>query len=644
MPRIPQVEPKVGVPSAPSVRQNIQAQPGAFGMGTAQAFTRAGDMGQKIAEELQQRRNVVEVQNAYLAATAELQKYLHDPENGVYSRKGINAPGSFAEVQQRLPEIAAEFTKNLSGAQRQLFDNQWNQSSLPVIRGVMNHESREIENEKSRTAQALQMAQAENMSLNYTDSTSVDTFAEMLKAAIRAQAHSEGWGLDFHQAKEKEIMSKAYAATFERFFAVDDIKGAEAFLDKYQDQMHDAVASKLRNELRAKAQAVFVEQQADIVAMKFQDEGEAMEYIKENYEGDVRKNITKMVQADFQTQRRVENERQNKQFYTAFENIHQSPNRSAALRIVNQEPDVEVRARLLQVVDSKHPIRREGGGQLSDEQKEIIRIQKYVAGQEIANALKPIIDSDPDFYKNAANVAALAVESGVLDASIIKDMHSYASKDGVYSEVNPSKIYSVVRSMGLDTYEALGITNPSGKGDDKRVTESDIPAALVQHIAGLAKNKPGNKLSDEEMKSALKQGLSKGQTSPDKWWGWVKGAELPFYQAVMEGKQRSVDLHARMSEDTQKEMGAILRAVNQPTSKDGINALARDWANDEEQEFSGSLHFKKVYTWAKTQQEILYRGADGREYGIDMRNKTALQDPENWRIIEKLYTNSRRGR
>jgi len=404
MPRIPQVEPKVGVPSAPSVRQNIQAQPGAFGAGTAQAFTRAGDVGQKIAEDLQQRRNVIDVQNAYTKAMKQLHEYLHDPENGVYTRPGIMGAGAYAEVRDKLPEIAAGYTKNLSGAQRELFERQWSSSALSALKGVMDFEGRAIKVEQSNALVAIQATEADSMMMNYNRPEAVDLHLQKLLSAIDSQKAVEGWGQDFYEIKKKQVMSKALAATFERFFAVDDVKGAESFLNEHQDKMLESMSSKLRDDLRTKAQAVFVQDEADDIGMKFQDLGDALDYIKENYEGGVRKSITQMVQADFQTQRLVENERQNKQFYTAFESIHQAPNRSAALRIVNQEPDVEVRARLLQVVDSKHPLKQ------TDEQKEFMKVQRYVAGQNIANGLKKIIDADPELYKKAENVGVVGEE------------------------------------------------------------------------------------------------------------------------------------------------------------------------------------------------------------------------------------------
>jgi hypothetical protein len=278
---------------------------------------------------------------------------------------------------------------------------------------------------------------------------------------------------------------------------------------------------------------------------------------------------------------------------------------------------------------------------MSDEQKELQKMFEHVASNGIADQLKAVIDENPEYYKDEKNVLKLMLDNKLVDSTTLKDMHSYAKREGVYAKINNKSIHDQLASMGLDTFASLGIPKPDGRGKSDKITEADIPPSLVTQIAAVAKGRPQGELSPDEMKTTLKQLLQKGATSPDTWGGFFKGTEMPVYQAMMEGKQRSIDLYARMGEKDIAEISKLLQAEGVKQSKDAVNALARDWALNEEQEFPGSMELRKAYMWAKKQTVVGYKTAEGEGF-IDMRNDTALQDAANWRIILQVHKQIRR--
>ena len=457
MPRIP--TPKVGVPSAPSVRQNIQAPAAAFGMGTAQSIQRLGDMGQQISAELQQRRNVVEVQNAYLAATKALDSFLHDPESGIYNRKGGNAAGSFDAVKEKLPELEAEFTANLTGVQRELFERQWRQSTLPAVRGAMNHESREINSERAQALQALVTQNAERMAMNYTDMEAVDTFAQNARNNIIALADMAGWSPQHRELKEKEVMSQAYAAVFEKYFATDDIDGATAVLNRYGDQIHDRVKTKLRNDLRAKQQAIFIQDKTDEIITQFGDnEVEAMAFVRSEFQGDVQDKLERRVASRFNEIRQHEQRALNQRYHEDLVSIYKAPSRSAALAIADRATDPKIQHHLYRAVESNHPIR-------------VATVDRYSVSADVMN-----IVSQANTERQAIDFVYSQVPPGKQQSLLISGIERYYARERRLQQSEFKDEYNRFAGMitAADNFEVASAILEQAPSEIRPDLQSDI--------------------------------------------------------------------------------------------------------------------------------------------------------------------------
>lgn len=631
MPKIPEAQPMVQMREAPVMRQSVNTSPGAFGAATGAALQGLGQLGQNITEELQQRRNVLDAQKAYMAASQDLQMFLHSPEDGLYNRQGVNAKGAFQSLQDKIPEIASKHTSTLSGAQRELFDKFWQQTTVHEITGVLRHERGQILNESIATAQGLAEMNVNSMRLNYGDDTALESYAEQVRAAVRSEAGLRGWGLVEQQLTEQKYLSEGFSGAFEGYFAATDYEGAEKILDKYGDMMQPKLVEKLRNDLRVKKQDREIESQSDIIVGMFpEDEAAAKKYIQENFKGEVRSGIDKFVEAQYADKRRLDDEQMSKEYYDGFVAIHGSPSRSAALAIANRTTNLELRAKLLSAVDGIHPRKVPGQGKLSDEQKEQNKAKEFVINSGVARLIKKEFDEDPSLPRTEAAVYEKFAQYGVYDVTTMKDVLDYANKGGVYDKVNKDSIRSALVNLGLG---------------DKYKTNGDVPDELVEITAEQARAK-GTPLSPRDIEETVRGALTAG-VSPATFLGFNTTTESEWYKYnATNPNQTQFDVISTMDETDRSQVEAMAlwmkkkSGSNDPINKDTMNPMVRSWLPGAVEEVKGAKKAQNFYSWAKRQRHIRYHNSEGALIE-EIITPDKLQSEGMWDILWQAYNKGR---
>lgn len=634
MPRIPEATPQVQIQSAPSLRVSGDISPNAFGAATGRALQQLGDLGQNISAEMQQRRNVLDVQKAYQEAALELQKFLHDPEGGVYTRKGVNSRGVFQEVQEKLPEIANKYTAGLSDSQRQMFDKFWGQTSLPELKGAMNHEYQELEKERAVTTKALTMTNVQNMALNYGDPSSVKNYAELVRSSVRAEAAVNGWPLIQQQLVEQEALTKGYGGVFEQFFAKGDYTNAEKVLNDYGKLMQPEVERKLRNDVREKKMDVEIQTAGDLIMAKHgDDEGAALQAVRDQFAGDMQTKVLAEVKTQLSDKRQIEDRKQNEIYWQSYESIRGAKSRGQAEAIARRQTDPEIRGKLIMMVDQTHPIKVPGEVKLTDEQKDQRKTAVYLSRKFATDDIKRRIDAG-EVEKSSAAVATAMVKNGVYDPTMIDDAIEYAQGGGVYKNVNRSRIHNV-------------LSNESSLGKNYK-TPADIPQEFVNAAASAAKDNDGQ-ISDRDIVQLVSGLMVSGNVKNDPAWFTStvktardylneKGNLDGFLPLAQEDPQKVAEVETMMRTLYKYEAG-IRGDVPQKVTADNMNALLRSWlpVTTDPNEIEGAQEAKALYEWVKSNPRIKYR--DGGKIVERQITSEDLKSEEMWGIMLDRYQN-----
>lgn len=652
MPKIPQITQQVGVRNAPSVRQNISASPDAFGAATGRALQNLGNVGQNIAADLQNQRNVVEVQKAYFEADKALQQYLHDPDNGVYSRKGINASGTYQEVMSKMPEIAAQYTQNLSGAQRELFDRQWRAISTSALRSAANHEGQEMRVAKVQAAEAIVGLQAENAVLNYNNPEEVDVHVTAAIGALRSIAQGQGWSQALEQVKTKELMSQIYSGVFENHFREGNIAAAQKVLADNSEWMSSKLVTKLTNDLRVKAQDIRVESNADLIFSQYSDDyGAAMKAAKETASGEERTALERRISTLFQMQEKAENDRMNDLYYKGFEAVRGAGSRNAAEQVAMQFTDQEVRSRLLNLVDQKFPLVRASGGaggapKLTDEEKALKKLMASYRENVAFDAIASDILVRPEEYNTRAAVVARALKDNMLDPKKVDELWDIAQGDGVYGKYNAEAVSKALPKSA--TYAALGIEPPDKRSRNMRIRPEDMPPGLMSVVWDAAKENGGN-LTGDELRKVVSAAITEGTVKqPGYVFGdlWHRNEGIRYYEAVEQGRADDFNVLSTMDEADREEMRAFVLAGQRKqgadidTSDDTANVAARAMlaaSAGVPTNTPRAQEMLELYTWAKRQSSITVRDPDTGQVRDMPITKPMLQNPATWDTLIAAY-------
>lgn len=628
MPKIPDIGPSVGVRTDPSGPQNINIGADAFGGRTAQALTNLGNVGQHITLNLQKQRNVVEAQKAFLEASRELDQFLHNPEDGVYSNLGSKAPGSFQNTADKLPEIAGKHTVGLNDAQRKLFDRFWAQTSEPALTGALRHEENQLKNEKVNTADALAKQNINSMSLNYGDPKAVKMFAGNVESAVDLAAEVRGLPLAQRQVLKQEALTKGYSQVFEQYYKNEDYEGAEKVLNDYGDQMQARVVSKLRADVRVKKEDVRIQENRDIIVAEFGTDYEgALAAATDRYKGSEETKVINALKTHYSDQQSIQAKKDADVFYTNLNKIQEAGGRSQAMVIADRETDPQKRFQLRNAVDQKFPVASQASlvarsksqlkeqeatrvaqakidiqdfndkdkamalanaekdpatklalrsfvahtypsvkAVVSPEQKEKMELWKTAGNNGISKLIKIRYAKNPHMDKSDASIAMEMQKSGIYDPKILKDISDYVNNDGPYKNI-VSRTTSRLRELGLAKNYQKGSKGPV-----------EIPQQLVDFMANASANK-GGELNEREFNTTLQDALSGVIVQkPGVFWG-ENEVEEPWYKHYRTSGQEGYDAIKTMKPVDRDNMKALMSwgLKKDNPSHEEINEYAVSW-------------------------------------------------------------------
>ena len=255
---MPVYERQVNTAPLPSVRYSPNADPMAFGVGTAKAQAGLGQAMGDVAEllhrramEMQEELNQTKVFDALSKFTEEQRNLLYDQQTGVFTKKGLDANGIYKQSEQKLQELANKYMAGLDNdRQRELFKAKVFPRIDSALYDVSAYEARELRTAKIEKAQADADLIVDTMALATTDKA----FEEQKTALYDALWTVYGvYGESVVKQEAAERISKAHVARLENILAQDP-EAAKAYLDKYRSEFDPNTWSKYNLHITDKIQ------------------------------------------------------------------------------------------------------------------------------------------------------------------------------------------------------------------------------------------------------------------------------------------------------------------------------------------------------------------------------------------------------
>ena len=221
---------------------------GAGGAGFDVLGNAAGKWAETVATQ-QAADDDAAVIDATNAANAEIMNYFNG-ENGLLSRQGINASGSFAEAQDFVRKTQEKYIGKLGNSRRaNEFRAKFNPNAFNYLRTAGTHERKErYKADEVRFNTAIDNS-ISGMLMNYNDVESTDNLIRDMSGLVDFRGMQMGWDSDTILLKKKELITKGLDDAINDAIGKDDYVGAENLLNRYQSIMMPSSYMKLNNKL-----------------------------------------------------------------------------------------------------------------------------------------------------------------------------------------------------------------------------------------------------------------------------------------------------------------------------------------------------------------------------------------------------------
>lgn len=256
MPTVPRYEPQVSAAGLPNAKLTDYAPIEAFGGGQAsRGLSAAGSAMQQFAEQERQRADASALMSADNEAWLAERDLFHDPDNGVFAKRGQESFGVqdkvFPEYDKRLDQVEQRLTdrqrlrfKEMRANRRQALEK----STLSFVAG-------EAEKFYADQIKATVASNIDEAAVNYTDEGKISQVIGNVTGAI--QLSMPGASGQAHDFAVRKAVSDIHAEVFNRWLVADPGK-AEAYYEKHKSEM--------TGEAQADAEKILLPQILDVEA------------------------------------------------------------------------------------------------------------------------------------------------------------------------------------------------------------------------------------------------------------------------------------------------------------------------------------------------------------------------------------------
>ena len=230
-----------------------ESQGAGVGRALGELGANVGRLSDRMAErefELQERTNVDAARRAFNTYNNHVRELLHDPQTGLYSRRGVNARDVTRLGQDDIDRVGASIEAELGNADQIRRFRQLSQTlRTNSLTGLSRHEVAELRVAERESTEEMVKGAVASMAANATDPDAIADHLSTARTALVAQANAEGWTREVLLQRQEDVTSAGYAGVVDRLL-VDDPSAARAFYDAKKDEIGGNVRAKLERALK----------------------------------------------------------------------------------------------------------------------------------------------------------------------------------------------------------------------------------------------------------------------------------------------------------------------------------------------------------------------------------------------------------
>jgi soluble lytic murein transglycosylase len=259
MPRVPAYPGQTVMPQAvPQPFQRIQASPAAFGAGIGEALAQGGarvanatDRLAGRAIEMRREDDALKVEQAFAGWSDRERAFLHDPERGVYTRRGSNAVTAYDEASKWWDESAKTTIEGLENPnQQRLMQSMLARRRDAALDGVARHVARERQTAMGETWTARLRGIEQDAAAAFNDEGKVNALLEEADSGTIFWGRRQGLSEDGIALSRRAARSSIRSSVVERM-ALSDPIAAKAYYDQHKDEIDGTTQVKIERALKS---------------------------------------------------------------------------------------------------------------------------------------------------------------------------------------------------------------------------------------------------------------------------------------------------------------------------------------------------------------------------------------------------------
>lgn len=259
MPRVPAYDGQTVMPQAvPQSYQRNQATPADFGGQIGEALAQGGRTVANAAErlgnraiEMKREDDALKVETAFAGWSDRERAFLHDPERGLYTRRGANALTAYDDATKWWDGEAKSTIEGLENPnQQRLMQSMLARRRDASLDGVARHTARERQTAMGSAWEARQKAIEQDAGAAFNDDGRVNALLAEADAGTVFWGQRQGLPAEVVDLNRRAARSSIRSTVVERL-AESDPLAAKAYLDKYRDELDGTTLTRLERGLRA---------------------------------------------------------------------------------------------------------------------------------------------------------------------------------------------------------------------------------------------------------------------------------------------------------------------------------------------------------------------------------------------------------
>jgi soluble lytic murein transglycosylase-like protein len=244
--------------AVPQPFQRIQASPADFGGQIGEAIAQGGarvanatDRLAGRAVEMKREDDALKVEQAFAGWSDRERMFLHDPERGIYTRRGSNAVTAYDESSKWWDESAKATIEGLENPnQQRLMQSMLARRRDAALDGVARHAARERQTAMGETWTARLRGIEQDAAASFNDEGKINALLQEADGGTVFWGRRQGLSEDGIALSRRAARSSIRASVVQRMAETDPI-AAKDYLDKHREEIDGTTQAQLDRSLRA---------------------------------------------------------------------------------------------------------------------------------------------------------------------------------------------------------------------------------------------------------------------------------------------------------------------------------------------------------------------------------------------------------